>query len=196
MILDNNLNWHKNSAFPNSDWTNSAKYIVDDNSELANKIINNCPHGFTPVEDKDGNLIDVTPKEQPIEQLKTAKLVEISKACEKAIVNGVDMNNEHFSYAIVDQLNIEKLIRKIENEKISKISYQSDNGEYKNYSVKDFQHLINMLESNVLYQRAYHSLLKKLINQCATIQEVQAITYGMKLSEDLQNHLNEMLGVD
>ena len=39
MILDNKLNWQKYSEYPNSDWTGEAKYIVDDNSELAQKIV-------------------------------------------------------------------------------------------------------------------------------------------------------------
>jgi len=58
MIIFNDLSLQTRSDIPNADWTNGqAKYVVDDNSELAEKILS-CLN-FEPVEDSDGKLIDV-----------------------------------------------------------------------------------------------------------------------------------------
>ena len=51
---------------PNENWTsNEDLIIIDDNSELANKIIENHPY-FECVF-KDGVLVDITPTERPEE---------------------------------------------------------------------------------------------------------------------------------
>lgn len=59
---------------PNTNWTNDGSYIViDDNSELANKIILNYPN-FSCVLDDNGNLIDIktiSDKEQKLQELET-----------------------------------------------------------------------------------------------------------------------------
>ncbi|MCL2634969.1 MAG: hypothetical protein FWD34_10735 [Oscillospiraceae bacterium] len=62
MIIFDDLSLQTRSDVPNSDWTGGlAKYVVDDNSDLARKIFS-FP-AFEPVEDENGNLIDVIPVE-------------------------------------------------------------------------------------------------------------------------------------
>lgn len=53
---------------PNENWTgdNENYYLVDSNSEFANKIRENAPF-IDFVTDEAGNLIDVTPTERPPE---------------------------------------------------------------------------------------------------------------------------------
>ena len=58
MIIFNDLSLQTRSDVPNADWTGGqAKYVIDDNSELFIKILS-CT-AFEPVEDDNGNLIDV-----------------------------------------------------------------------------------------------------------------------------------------
>ena len=66
MIILNDLNIQTRSDKPNEDWTNGqAKYVVSDDSALANKISTCAPY-FNPIEDKNGNLTDVIIETIPI----------------------------------------------------------------------------------------------------------------------------------
>jgi len=57
MIIFDDLSFQTRSDMPNTLWDDNAKWVVDDNSELADKILG-CDK-FEPIEDGDGNLIDV-----------------------------------------------------------------------------------------------------------------------------------------
>ena len=61
MIIDKvTKGFQSRSDMPNENWTEETNvFIVDDNSELAQKINNNYPY-FDFVLDVEGNLIDIT----------------------------------------------------------------------------------------------------------------------------------------
>ncbi len=58
MIIFEDKGFQTHSLYPNTDWTDNANYVVDDNSELAKKIIQLYPN-YDFVTDEQGNLIDV-----------------------------------------------------------------------------------------------------------------------------------------
>ncbi|MDR0222608.1 MAG: hypothetical protein LBI38_03605 [Oscillospiraceae bacterium] len=65
MIIFDDLSLQTRSDVPFGDWTalpgspGKARYVVDDGGELASKILD--IRVFEPVEDGEGNLIDVVP---------------------------------------------------------------------------------------------------------------------------------------
>ena len=65
MIIDKNKkSYITNSMFPNSNWTkNKNVYVVEDGSELANKIKEHSP--FYEFVEEDGELVDIEPMEIP-----------------------------------------------------------------------------------------------------------------------------------
>ena len=64
MIVFENLTIMTRSDKPNEDWTNGeAKYVVEDDTELAAKIIEAAPY-FKPIVKK-GVLVDIKPLERP-----------------------------------------------------------------------------------------------------------------------------------
>ena len=63
MILFEDKGFETRSDKPNEDWTKEALFVVEDNSELANKIIANYPYFDFML--KDGMLFDVNPTEKP-----------------------------------------------------------------------------------------------------------------------------------
>ncbi len=68
MIIFDDFSYNTHSLFPNSDWVGTAKYIIDDNSELANKIIT----ATTPICDfvlENGVVVDVIFQPLPINPL-------------------------------------------------------------------------------------------------------------------------------
>lgn len=188
MIIFKDLTIQTRSDKPNSDWTNLAKYVVDDNSYLANKIINECPYGFTPVEDGEGNLIDVTPNEQPIEQLKQAKILQ-TKSLEKDFLASVKLpskahNNtlgyysvtsekqsllmgNFFAYQLEKTLNPEAKLTWNESGKSCETC-----GEWTEEEVTKLMLEIKGFVKPVV---SYQQHLEEQINACETVAEVEGI---------------------
>ena len=64
MIIFENKGFQTRSDKPCEDWTGEAKYIVDDNSPLVQKIMEFYPY-YDFVLDDGGNLVDIIPTERP-----------------------------------------------------------------------------------------------------------------------------------
>ena len=75
MIIFEDKSWQTQSGKPNENWLvdypdlEQPLYVVDDNSELAQKIM--VTPQFNVITDDDGQIIDIEPVEQP-----NAKLIE------------------------------------------------------------------------------------------------------------------------
>lgn len=66
MIVFKNKGFQTNSLYLDTDWTDTADYVIEDGTELAEKIINLYPY-YDFVLDNQGNLVDVTATERPPE---------------------------------------------------------------------------------------------------------------------------------
>ncbi len=195
MILDNKLNWQKYSEYPNTDWTGEAKYIVDDSSELANKIMVNPL--FEPIEDENGNLIDIKPIEilPDIDEVKKEKLREVSIACNATITNGIDIGEEHFSLTQNDQINLSVVFEMVKQGATTAL-YHADYELCRPFTAEEVINLMTKATEFKTYHTTYCNHLNTWIRRCETIEEVQAISYGAELPEDLQTHLMEVLGLE
>ena len=70
MIIFNDHTWQTSSKYPNTNYLRGVEgvtqpqWVVPDNTELANKIISTFY--WEPVEDDNGNLIDIIPVDPPV----------------------------------------------------------------------------------------------------------------------------------
>lgn len=70
MIIFNDHTWQTSSKYSNTNYLRGVEgvtqpqWVVPDNTELANKIISTFY--WEPVEDDNGNLIDITPVDPPV----------------------------------------------------------------------------------------------------------------------------------
>ena len=196
MIVNNDLSWHVCSMYPNLDWTKSAKYIVDDNSDLANKILNECPYGFTPVEDSEGNLIDVKPNEQPIEQLKQNKAKEIVSISTQAIQQGIDCEYDgktsHYSLSDFDQSCI--MARGLSAQQGKTVSWHADGEDCRLYTPQEFSALYVTVDLFITHHQTYSNQLKKQMQEMTNAGEINSINYGeTQLDETHQSTYDEMI---
>lgn len=77
MIIDKaNKGFQTRSDIQNENWTNDDVFIVDDSSELALKVTQYYPY-YDFILGVDGDLIDITPTERPIEQPKQPTETEL-----------------------------------------------------------------------------------------------------------------------
>ncbi len=196
MLIDNNGRYSIFSLYPNSDWTDGSdtKYVVDDNSELANKIMEYGECEF--VEDENGNLVDVTKKPLPIEVVRAKKIEEMSQKCHETIVLGVDFNGEHYSLDSDAQTNITNLFMLSQNPATANnLAYHSDGNVCRKYSALEIQGLYSAMFSAVAYNTTYFNLLKDDVSKMTTNGEISAVVYGYPLSAGNQAIMAEILGV-
>lgn len=65
IVFKNDKGFEQRSDIPNGNWTDEDVFVVDDNSELAQRIINAYPYYDFVVED--GELVDIVELERPPE---------------------------------------------------------------------------------------------------------------------------------
>lgn len=147
----------------------------------------------------DGKLVLRSDKEkeseQPIEQLKQSKCAEISKACEQTIFNGIDIGNEHFSLTYNDQINLSALFEMIKQGAETAL-YHADGELCRPFTADEIVNLMTKATEFKTYNTTYCNHLFNWINRCETVEKVNAIFYGAELPTDLQNHMNEVLGIE
>ena len=178
MIIYKDKRFITNSEHSNDDWIGNADYVVDDNSDLANKIINNFPN-FEFVLDDAGNLIDVIIMDQvtpSLEEVKSSKLKELSTACNQIIYAGIDYNNEHYSLTDQDQTNI--IVCASVAEKGKSVPYHADGKHCRPYTSEEFLGLYAAATTHITHNTTYCNLLMRWVETLETVDQVNAVVYG------------------
>lgn len=165
--------------FPNSNFLGADNVtVIDDNSELADKFIRFFPYGKI-VTDDNGNVVDVvdnTP-EISLSQLITQKKKELSVACEKSIISGVDVGDAHYSLTIEDQANILALTPLAQAG--NSVFYHSDSNMCCEYSSDEFLAVVNAATVFKTLQTTYCNLLMRQVEAMTDAEEVKAVKYGV-----------------
>ena len=128
----------------------------------------------------------------------SAKLSEISNACNAVIVNGVDIKfgeeTVHFNLSIEDQSNINNLFRVVELGG-TEYPYQADGGVCRIYTASEIAAIYIAAQTLITTQTTYHNELKQYVQTLTSAEEVSAIQYGMTLPEPYLTEMNEKLTV-
>lgn len=186
------------STFSDSKFDENAKYWIEDNSEIANFIINSNGHFKVTKSDETGKILSVE-EYYPIEELKTIKKQEINQACSSLIHSGYDYNGEHFDLTDEDQINIIASLEKAKSGLSVRYHSSKPNKEGSNpcrlYSAEEFiaisTAITNFKENNL----TYCNLLKLQLDEMTDSEEIKAVTYGTtQLNEKYQTILNTIIG--
>lgn len=198
MIVFENKDWASNSLFPDSKFDDDASYWVEDNSEIANFIINSNGHFKITKTDETGKILSIE-EYYPIEELKENKKQEINQACSSLIYSGYDYNGEHFDLTNEDQINIIVSLKKAESG--LSVPYHSSKPNEKGsnpcrlYSAAEFIQIATAITKFIEDNLTYCNLLKLQVDEMTNSEEVKAVTYGTtKLNEKYQEIMNSILG--
>lgn len=130
--------------------------------------------------------------------IQSAKLEEISTACNAVIVAGVDLefNGEtvHFNLSIEDQSNIANLFRVVELGG-TEFPYQADGGVCRIYSAAEIAQIYIAAQTLITTQTTYHNALKAYVQSLESAEDIAAVTYGMELPEPYATEMNTKLAV-
>lgn len=194
------------------DFTNGrAEYIIDENkkenAELVNDIKRLTPF-FIIKTDDNGNIISVeddieartafnASKTDPIEKVKAAKLVEISKACNDAIIAGVDVETsqgvEHFSLEETDQINLNAALQAVA-QGATHYPYHADKQLCRMFSAEEILAVVEVGTNHKVYHTTLCNHLLVWVRRAETVEEVKNITYSAdNLPEDLAANMQIIL---
>lgn len=144
------------------------------------------------------DVIEIVGEDNALSVVMSAKLSEISNACNAVIVNGVDIKfgeeNVHFNLSIEDQSNINNLFRVVELGG-TEFPYQADGGVCCIYTAAEIAAIYIAAQTLITTQTIYHNELKQYVQTLTSAEEVSAIQYGMTLPEPYLTEMNEKLAV-
>ncbi len=190
---------------PSTNWAleTGEYYLVNEATKvgkaLAEKIIQHAPY-FDFVLDKHNQLVDIMPTERPeeaLEAVQSAKLAELSAACSQAIIAGCDVElsaaSGHISLTAEDQINLTAALNAVK-QGAAGYPYHLDGQLCAIFSATDIRLLAQAAASHKLYHTTYYNHLAAWVRRSETTEEVQAITYGTELPEDLAANMANILG--
>ena len=130
-------------------------------------------------------------------EVQSAKLAELSTACSQAIISGCDVElsaaSGHISLTAEDQINLTAALNTVE-QGAAGYPYHLDGQLCAVFSAADIRLLAQAATSHKLYHTTYYNHLAAWVRRSETTEEVQAITYGTELPEDLAANMANILG--
>lgn len=135
--------------------------------------------------------------ERTLPERKAAKLTEINAACDAAIAAGCDVTLSdgtagHITLTLPDQINLTNASGAIAAGKTG-YAYHLDGALCEIYGAADIAILAAAATAHVLYHQTFCNHVRAWVNRCTAAEEVEAITYGAALPDDLAAHMAAVL---
>lgn len=160
----------------------------------ANGVLNAVSRGWITTED----AVEIVGEDNALDIIKAAKLNEISKACNAAIVGGIDLEFDgeavHFNLSIEDQSNIANLFRVVELGG-TEYPYQADGGVCRIYTAAEIAQIYLAAQTLITSQTTYHNTMKTYIQSLDDVDAVANASYGMTLPDEYMLEMNHKLSV-
>lgn len=134
-----------------------------------------------------------------VEALRAAKLAELYAAGNAAIVAGVDVTlpsigkEEHFALHETDQINLTTALTAVEQGAAAGYPYHADGQLCRLYPAADILAISQAAIRHKLYHTTYCNHLLVWARRTETAEELEGITYGAELPEDLADNLAAVL---
>lgn len=123
-----------------------------------------------------------------LDAAKNYKITEMSAICQTTITNGIDYNDEHYRLNTTDQINLTSLYSLAQLGQ--SVPYHADGQVCRIYTPEEMIGLAQAGTQWIIYHTTYFNLLKHQILEMSTVEEVEAVTYGMELKPEYQSILN------
>lgn len=129
---------------------------------------------------------------------RTAKLSELSTACNTAITAGCDVTltegtTEHFSLQETDQINLSTAVAACD-QGAAAYPYHADGQLCRLYPAADIVAIGTAATKHKLYHTTYCNHIMTWARRADTVDELQGIAYGAALPEDLAANMEAVLG--
>lgn len=177
----------------------TVKLYADDGLCIREDTVANWEHPRI-----DGNTIILSntapaePVTSTLAEVQAAKLAEINAACTAAIEAGCDVTLSdstvgHISLSIPDQINLSTAQEAIKAGGTG-YAYHLDGALCEIYTAADIAIMAKAATAHVLYHQTYCNHVRAWVKRCTAIADVESITYGAVLPDDLKAHMATVLG--
>ncbi len=170
------------------------KRMYADSAIDSPRLLKAVQRGWISMED----VVEIVGEENSADVIRTAKLAEISAACNAVITAGIDLELTegpvHFNLSIEDQTNIANLFRVVELGG-TEFPYQADGGVCRVYSATEIAQIYIAAQTLITTQTTYHNTLKEYVLSLSDLEKISAVTYGMKLPKKYETTMNTKLAV-
>lgn len=171
---------------------NKLKSLYEKQSINADGLLSAVSKGWITIED----ATEIVGEDKALSIVMSAKLNEISKACNATIVSGIDLelNGEvvHFNLSIEDQSNINNLFRVVELGG-AEFPYQADGGVCRIYTAAEITNIYVAAQSLITTQTTYHNALKSYIQSLEDVDAISTAFYGMELPDEYTTEMTSKL---
>ena len=176
-----------------------VKLYADDDTQMREDTVADYPY---PRIEGSTVILSNTPEPVPVEpslaEVQAAKLAEINTACDAAITSGCDVTLSdgtagHITLTIPDQINLSTAQEAIKAGGTG-YAYHLDGALCEVYSAADIAIMAQAATAHVLYHQTYCNHVRAWVKLCETAEEVEAITYGAELPDDLAAHMATVIG--
>lgn len=127
-----------------------------------------------------------------LDQCRLRKITEMCAICQTTITNGIDYNDEHYRLNTTDQINLTSLYTLAQTGR--SVPYHADGKVCRMFAPEEFIPLVQQGIQWVTYHTTYYNLLKNQIANMESIEDIQAVTYGMELKPEYQAIINAIVG--
>ena len=140
----------------------------------------------------DGTVYVEQPEQKPdVDQIRIAKLAEVSSRCESTIFEGVDVeltdgSVEHVSLTEKDQINLFGKQSQLAAG-ATQLEYHEDGKLCKYYSAEDMTKIIEAAMKFVSYHTTYCNSINAWIKGAQTAEEIEAIQYGAQIPDEYKS---------
>lgn len=136
------------------------------------------------------------PELMTLDERRTYKLKELSAACGAAITAGCDValssGSGHISLTAEDQINLSTAMTAVE-QGAQGYPYHLDGQLCAIFPATDIQVMAQKATAHKLEHTTYYNHLAAWVRRCETLEELETITYGEALPEDLEANMAEIL---
>lgn len=193
-IKSNDINYHPIE----SQFHRTENWMGDEWIEVPSELEYKLNGGYCELKIENGTLVDIVPIEIPIniDNCKQEKLNILSSICNKTITNGFDIElsnaSGHISLTAEDQINLSNAYTTIQNG-ATQYPYHLDEQLCQMFSADDIEKIAQTATAHKLYHTTYFNHLKAWIERCETKEEIDAISYGSQLPEDLASNMESII---
>ena len=136
------------------------------------------------------------PELMTLEERRAAKLRELSASCNAAITAGCDVvlsaGGGHIALTAEDQINLSTATAAVEAGAAG-YPYHLDGQLCAIFPAADIMAMAQAATAHKLYQTTYYNHLAAWVRRCETAEELEAVTYGDALPEDLAANMAAVL---
>lgn len=148
------------------------------------------PEYDIPIEDDDIDIIDAI----TLDVAKQEKINAMKATCQRVIIAGFDVGDDHYSLTKDDEINISNLYNEANIDRLTGNTenvypYHADDEPFRYFTQNEIIEIGTKAKALVTVQTAYFNSLKTYINSLETLADIVAITYGCAIPEEYQNEV-------